>query len=368
MFELNIFTRRLYRSATIIVFIYIVSSGLLFSCAGGGGGSEPNTSGGGQPLEFVEPEEVGYSSGKLKETEQFAKEIRCAAVMAVYDGKVFFAWGNISKNFRCHSIRKPFLGALYGIYLAKGDINLDTTLEDLHIDDIPPSLTFEEKLAKVEHLLMSRSGVYHEAAAEPQDMIDTRPERGSHPPDTFFYYNNWDFNTLGTIFEQETGEGIFKAFKEHIADVVGMNDFQIDNCTYHYEWDKSMHPAYPFKMSARDLARFGILYQKLGNWEGNQIILEAWIDESTMAYSVDDEAGGVGYGYMWGIIMEGGEIEQEIGYPGFFHGGGGAQLLIIIPDLKLVIVVLFDTDVFDEDWDGEGPELISMILDARLEE
>jgi CubicO group peptidase (beta-lactamase class C family) len=341
-------------------------SGLLFSCSGGGSGTESNTSGGGQPLEFVEPEEVGYSSENLMEAERFAWEIGCSAVMAVYDGKVFFAWGNISKNFRCHSIRKPFLSALYGIHLAKGGINLDATLEDLHIDDIPPGLTFKERQAKVEYLLMSRSGVYHEAAAEPQDMIDNRPERGSHPPDTFFFYNNWDFNTLGTIFEQETGEGIFIAFKEHIADVIGMDDFQISNCYYHYEWHKSMHPAYFFKMSARDLARFGILYQKLGSWKGKQIIPEAWIDESTMAYSVADEAAGIGYGYMWGIIMEGGEAEQQIGYRGLFHGGGGAQVLLIIPDLKLVIVALFDTDVLDANWDNEGPELVSMIIDARL--
>ena len=86
-----------------------------------------------------------------------------------------------------------------------------------------------------------------------------------------------------------------------------------------------------------------------------------------MSYSVADEAAGMGYGYMWGIIMEGGEMEQEIGYPGFFHTGGGAQLLIIIPDLKLVIVELFDTDVLDEDWDDAGPELVSMILDARID-
>jgi CubicO group peptidase (beta-lactamase class C family) len=368
MFELNIFIRCLFRSAPIIVFVYVVFSGLLFSCSGGGGGSEPIAWPGGQPLEFVDPEEVGYSSEKLKAAAQFAKEIGCAAVMAVYDGKVFFSWGNISKNFHCHSIRKPFLGALYGIYLEKGDINLDATLEDLHIDDIPPGLTFEEKQAKVEHLLMSRSGVYHEAAAEPQDMIDNRPERGSHTPDTFFFYNNWDFNALGTIFEQETGAGIFKAFKEHIADAVGMDDFYVDNCNYHYEWNKSLHPAYLFKMSARDMARFGILYQKLGNLKGNQIIPEGWIDESTMAYSVVDAAAGIGYGYMWGIIMEGGEIEQEIGYPGFFHTGGGAQMLSIIPDLKLVIVELFDTNFLDEDWDDAGPELVSMILDARLGE
>jgi CubicO group peptidase (beta-lactamase class C family) len=348
-----------------VVMILLFFLALPFSYGGCGGGGPSSTNDYSSLLNIL-PEGAGYSSEKLKEVEQFAKQIRCAAVMAIYDGQVFFAWGNISKKFHCHSIRKPFLSALYGIYLAKGDLNLDATLEDLHIDDIPPGLTLEEKQAKVEHLLMSRSGVYHEAAYEPQNMIDTRPARGSHPPDTFFFYNNWDFNTLGTIFEQETGAGICNAFKEHIADAIEMDDFQIDDCTYHYEWDKSKHPAYPFKMSARDLAKFGILYQKLGNWEGNQIIPESWIDESTMAYSVVDEAAGLGYGYMWGIIMEGGEIEQEIGYPGFFHGGGGAQVLVIFPDLNLVIVELFDTDVFDEAWDDEGPELATMIIDARL--
>ena len=39
---------------------------------------------------------------------------------------------------------------------------------------------------------MARSGVYHEAAAESQSMKDARPDRGSHPPGTFYYYNNWD--------------------------------------------------------------------------------------------------------------------------------------------------------------------------------
>jgi CubicO group peptidase (beta-lactamase class C family) len=63
---------------------------------------------------------------------------------------------------------------------------------------------------------------------------------------------------------QETGEEICGAFEKEIADVVGMVDFNIDNCSYQYQWDKSLHPAYHFKMSARDIAKFGVLYQKNG--------------------------------------------------------------------------------------------------------
>jgi hypothetical protein len=33
-------------------------------------------------------------------------------------------------------------------------------------------------------------------------MAAQRPPRHSHPPGTFWYYNNWDFNTLGTISDQ----------------------------------------------------------------------------------------------------------------------------------------------------------------------
>ncbi|MDH4271900.1 MAG: serine hydrolase, partial [Candidatus Aminicenantes bacterium] len=82
---------------------------------------------------------------------------------------------------------------------------------------------FAEKInsAAVSDLLKSRSGVYHEAAAESEDMVETRPTRGSHPHDTFFYYNNWDFNALGTIFEKVTGAKIFEAFKREIAEPIG---------------------------------------------------------------------------------------------------------------------------------------------------
>jgi CubicO group peptidase (beta-lactamase class C family) len=342
------------------LFLLFTSGG----CSSGGGSSSTQ---GDNALEYISPEEAGYSSEKLEDARQYAEESGYAAVMALYDGKAFFSWGNIAKNYWCHSIRKPFLSALYGIHVARGNLNLDATLEDLHIDDIPPGLTDTEKQAKLEHLLMSRSGVYHEAAAEPQDMIDTRPERGSHPPDTFFYYNNWDFNTLGTIFEQETGEEIFNAFRKEIADVVGMEDFNVNSCHYQYEWDKSMHPAYLFRMSARDMARFGVLYQRYGNWKGLQIIPEQWIDESTIAYSIADDTSGIGYGYMWAIIPEDSEIGQMIGYPGYYHTGTGGHALVIIPELKLTIVERVDTDHEWEDPGDAGFELGMMIIDARID-
>jgi CubicO group peptidase (beta-lactamase class C family) len=323
-------------------------------------GGDPND------LETVIPEDVGYSSAKLEEVKQFADTSGFDAVMALYDGKVLFSWGNISANYNCHSIRKSFLSVLYGIHVNQGNINLDATMEDLNIDDIPPSLTNEEKQATVRDLIESRSGIYHEAAAETQGMIDSRPERGSHAPGTFFYYNNWDFNVAGVVFEQQTGLKIFEEFKNKIANPIGMQDFSVENCGYKYEYNKSMYPAYPFRMSARDMARFGALLQKNGVWNGNQIIPADWIEESTTAYSFEDSSLSVGYGYMWRVYPAGSVVSQLVGgYKIFGHTGlGGVQTLMIIPGLKLVLVERTDTDGIYEDKEL-GNQLGLMIINAH---
>jgi CubicO group peptidase (beta-lactamase class C family) len=343
----------------------VLMIGLLIICQGCSGNPASNDTID-DDLVYVQPEEVGYSSDALQEAVSAAEASGYAAVMAVYDGKVFFSWGNTTRNFWCHSIRKPFLCSLFGIHVEEGDVNLDATLEDLGIDDIPPSLTQAEKQATVRDLLESRSGVYHEAAAETPDMANARPERGSHAPGTFFYYNNWDFNALGTIFEQETGTGIFREFESRIALPIGMQDFSVDSCDYGYELDKSMHPAYHFRMSARDMARFGVLYQRNGMWNCRQLVPAEWIAESTTGYSVLEAESGVLYGYMWYVFPEGSAVADMIGAPGFYHTGVGVHVLVIVPQLKLVIVERYDTDGDWQDPGEVGLELGLMIINSRL--
>ena len=90
---------------------------------------------------------------------------------------------------------------MIGIAVSERKIDLNDTLAKLHIDDSPPSLSAEEKRATVRQLLQARSGVYHVANYETEGERNLRPERGSHAPGTFWYYNNWDFNALGAIYD-----------------------------------------------------------------------------------------------------------------------------------------------------------------------
>ena len=133
------------------------------------------------------------------------------AVMIVQGGRVIYEWGDVSKRVKVSSVRKSFLSALYGIYVQEGIIDLDKTLYQVGIDDVPP-LSPTEKQATIRMLLQSRSGVYYSFVGGSPDMRAEMPTRGSHAPGTFWYYNNWDFNALGGIFERLTGTKIGAAF------------------------------------------------------------------------------------------------------------------------------------------------------------
>lgn len=287
------------------------------------------------------PEELGWSSKKLNQVIPDLEKLNCAALMIVTDGKVVFEWGNTTNNFKAHSVRKSLISALYGIYVADGKIDTSKTLKKLGIDDQTP-LTEEEKKATVANLLKARSGIYIPAAGEVKSMRDERPKRGSHEHNTFWYYNNWDFNALGTIFDQETKENIYEAFKTRIADPIGMQDFTTENLHYRYEYQFSMHPYYGFRISARDLARFGQLYLQEGEWQGVRLIPAEWVKESTKAYSLTGKSGTYsGYGYMWWIAAK---DYRGIKQGSYAASGLGGHTLEVLPYLNTVIVLRVNTD------------------------
>ncbi|MDJ0632553.1 MAG: serine hydrolase [Xenococcaceae cyanobacterium MO_188.B29] len=282
-------------------------------------------------LKFHFPLAQGWDRERLLLASEYASQIGSAAVVVLHQGQLVMEWGLTAKRINSHSVRKSLLSALYGIAVERKLISLSSTLEDLEIDDVKPSLTTLEKQATVADLLKSRSGVYHNAAYETFNAKKTRPTRGSHQPGTFFYYNNWDFNALGSIFEKSTQLSIGQAFESWIANPIGMQDFRAEDVQYVVE-KSSSHAAYPFWITARDLARFGLLYLNQGNWNEKQILPVHWIKESIRCYSA---IGKGGYGYMWwlGIIGDG----------SYFASGTGGQYLIVAPKQELVIVNRVDT-------------------------
>jgi CubicO group peptidase (beta-lactamase class C family) len=289
------------------------------------------------------PARSGWSEAALADAKQLADRMHATGVMIVHHGAVVGEWGDTTKRTELASVRKSFLSALIGIAVAEGKISLDSTMAQLGIDDNPPSLTDIEKTATVRMLLQARSGIYHPALYETAAMAKARPPRGSHAPGTFWYYNNWDFNALGTIYEHATGTGIYDALDKQIAKPIGMQDYRPSDGEYFTGRD-SIHRAYPIRMSARDLARFALLYLHKGVWGGKQLVPAAWVAESTRPSS--DASGGVprGYGYLWWTAPS--EPRPGLLGEGWFSAlGAGGQYGFVKPALDLVVVLRVDRDL-----------------------
>jgi len=304
---------------------------------------------------YQRPEDAGFDPAAIRRITEYCHRSDIAALMVVYRGRVVWTTGDCQRRFQCHSIRKSLMNAVVGICYDSEILELDQTLADLRIDDVQ-GLTDVETRATVRQLLQARSGVYHPAVFETPSMTRARPKRGAHPPGSYWYYNNWDFNALATIVNQATGGDCLQMFRRRIAEPLGMEDFRDFDAHYFRDPAVSRHPGYGFKMSARDLARFGQLYLQRGIWNGRRILSERWIEASTRAYSDTHTTRG-GYGYLWWIpdIVGAGRAYAACGV--------GTQVLLVLPEKDLIIVQRVNTYLgkahpFD-------PKLVQMILEAK---
>lgn len=292
-------------------------------------------------------EDFGFDSEKLAEAKAYSETINTAAVVIVRDGIVVDEWGEVDKKYMTHSMRKSFLSALYGNYVKDGTIDLDKTMASIGIDDEPP-LTQMESSATIRDCLKARTGIYHDALYESQGMKDLKPKGMVVRPGTFWYYNNWDFNAAGTIFEKLTGKKIFEAIEEDIAKPIQMESFEARNGWY-VNGEESIHPAYPFHITAHDCARFGLLMLRKGKWNDKQIIPEDWVEESTRYHSDATLYRSDGYGYMWWVVRKYNKYPHlpfvDLPEGTYSARGAGGHYILVIPEFDLVIVHRVDTYV-----------------------
>jgi CubicO group peptidase (beta-lactamase class C family) len=261
------------------------------------------------------------------------------SLLVVTGGKEVFRYGDVGEISYLASARKSILSMLYGKYVAAGTIKLNQTLEELEIDDIGGLLPIE-KSASVEDLLTARSGVYHPAGSPGSDSSGA-PPRGSKRPGTYFYYNNWDFNLAGAVFERLTGSTVFEAFQKDLAIPLQLEDFDPSRQRMLGFEDQSRYLAYHFFLSGRDMARLGLAMVRAGTWQGQQIIPGDWVRASTTPrVSAADingplKNGPLDYGYLWWLPNQQRGPEWSRSFLAF---GNYGQFILGLPTLDTVIV------------------------------
>ena len=315
----------------------------------------------------AEPEKYGFDSAKLEDVRKFIiNKTNATGVEIIVGGEEIFQYGAVTRLSYIASCRKSILAMLYGKYVENGTIDLKKTVGDLGIDDVQGLLPIEKK-ATVYDLITARSGVFHPASNAGDD-TENKPTRGTKKPGQFYLYNNWDFNAAGTAFEMMTGKNIYDAFGEDIAIPIGMQDWNRDAQRKGGNLKTSIHPAYHFFFSTRDMARLGYLMLRKGRWEDRQVISEDWVRKMTTPVSTAREVshgkedGRYSYGYMWWIYDEGcSQFTWE--YEGAYaaHGSMG-QYIKVFPALDMVVAIKTDS-VYGRRTSGSAAnDLIDLIV------
>jgi CubicO group peptidase (beta-lactamase class C family) len=232
-----------------------------------------------------------------------------------------------------YSIAKSVTSAAIGILVNEGRLEVDepAPVPEWHTDPDDPRA--EITLADMLHMAtgMPWSDDFTKEGTNMHVMVRS-DDAGAYaaaqvptgPPGTRFTYNSGTSVLLARMVGDAVGEGPTdtRAFlDEELFDPIG-----IDPVT---EFDPAgtWLGAFSADATARDFARFGLLYLRGGAWDGERILDEDWVELSRTPSPANPE-----YGAQWWLDAE---------RPGVFYAIGiRGQVITVDPAHDLVIVQL----------------------------
>ena len=285
--------------------------------------------------------------------ETFLEETGTQAFIVIQDDTIlyenYFNGADQESIVTSFSMAKSFTSALIGIAIDEGHIN---SVHDPITDYLPELAERDPAFAQISirDLLMMSSGIKYaefpfvngddaktyyypdlrDLALNQTEIVGTAGES--------FLYNNYHPLLLGLILERATGMPVADYLAQKIWQPMGAasaGSWSLDE--YGFEKMES-----GINGRALDFAKFGRLFLREGNWDGNQLISADWVQESTHmetavsdnyypAWLTDSIPNGF-YKYMWwGVAREGAADD-------FVALGNHGQFIYVSPHKNLIIV------------------------------
>jgi CubicO group peptidase (beta-lactamase class C family) len=242
------------------------------------------------------------------------------------------------------SMAKSFISMLIGCALDEGYIR---SLDQPVADFIPEFGEGEKARITVRHLLAMSSGLSWDEAYSSLFSLTTRAYYGKHlrqlalnqsvvsEPGEAFNYLSGDTQLLSLIIARATGKSLSEYMSEKIWSRIGAEH----SALWSLDKEEGIEKAYCcFNSNVRDFARLGRLILNHGNWNGEQLISEEYLNETLKPslHLPDTELGGIPtkrYGNQWWFTTH---RNHEVIYARGILG----QYIFIIPDLNMVVVRL----------------------------
>jgi len=263
----------------------------------------------------------------------------------------YFNEGSVGQKARLQSVTKSYTSALVGIALEQGYLSsVDQKMMDF-FPEVAGQITDPRKeQITIRHMLEMRAGYPWE---ETDPALWDGLLSGNYPPliedfpltadpGTEFQYSNLTSNWLGIIVARACGTNLKSFAEENLFLPIGAEAGE-----WGTDRDGNNNGCGDLHFSARDAAKFGLLYLGDGEYEGNRVVPAAWVRESLQKYSEDVNSGGIisgkvgryvrdiGYGYHWWSA-------SAVDHRFDFAWGHGGQFIILLDELDMVIVVTSD--------------------------
>lgn len=323
------------------------------------------------------PDKEGMDPKKLADlTEAIRKGEVCPrlhALLVVRHGRIaleeYFSGWQADRLHTLQSVTKSFASALVGIAIARGEFK---GVEEKVLDffpDMKDIANMDERKAaiRLKDLLTMRTGVdFHESG--PNSPLEQLSQKATgwdkfyldrpmiSAPGTNFNYDSGGVILLSAMLKNRTGMHALEYAERYLFKPLGIvNKFWNTNLEGH------THTGGGLALTARDAARFGLLYLNNGRWGNEQIVPEAWVKES-LSMQVDMTAPGQppgGYGYWWWIGAPDwqGKGRQYVGYA----RGRLGQYIFVVPEYDMVVVFFGDHKT-----SAESGKIISVFYDRVL--
>lgn len=309
---------------------------------------------------------AGIDSLKLQEAVKYAfteKDPdhlwRTRAVVVLYAGNLVAE--KYADSFGPHtpqlswSMAKSITSALVGILVGQGKLQVDQRAPVPEWQGVKDG----RQQIKLADLLQQASGLDFEEnyarSSNATNMLFREADMGAYTasrplkdkPGSTFYYTSGNTNIISRIIRQTVGEKDYPSFPANaLFKKIGMYSAVM-------EPDASgtfVGSSYTFA-SARDWARFGLLYANDGIWNGEQILPAGWVKASSTPSSVAPQ-GEYGYQFWLNAGAPGNPANRrfpQVPTDMFYADGYEGQFVFIIPSKKLVVVRLGQTagDNFD---------------------
>ena len=173
-------------------------------------------------------------------------------------------------------------------------------------------------------------------SSNPIDYILSRPIRDM--PGSSWYYNGGLTMVMAAVIDGMIELPFLEFTKQDLFDPLDIKRFIWAGA---WPTNRLVNAAWGLRLSARDLAKIGVLTLNQGRWNNKQIVPKQWIALSTRRLREDLRDWGAdgiyGYGYQW---WHGQHDQEGHHFNAITALGYGGQRIFILPEQQLVVTVL----------------------------